>query len=85
MAIFYRVDNFAVLIDENTLEFASPVIDIDGKRGSAQIHVNELGEISKDTKERYSHISEDIIWDSDIDKFALTKTKNGLNYLETKR
>jgi excisionase family DNA binding protein len=72
-SVCYSPKDFTIMADDNTLEFASPVIDSQGKRGSAQIKVLTDGTILKDSKERYSVDEKTVIWSSDIDKFVIEK------------
>jgi hypothetical protein len=61
------------MVDDNTLEFVSPVEDSHGKRGSAHIKVLSNGKILKDKKEQFSADSRTIIWSDDIEIFVNKK------------
>jgi len=72
-SVCYTPKDFSIMVDDNTLEFASPVEDSQGKRGSAQIKVLKDGTLLKDNKERFSVDERTVSWSNDIDKFANEK------------
>lgn len=75
--VCFSPKDFAIMIDDNTLEFASPVADSQGRRGSAQIKILKDGSLLKDNKERYSVDERSVTWSDDIDDFVIEIEKLG--------
>lgn len=72
-SVYFAPKDFSVMVDDNTLEFVSPVVDSQGMKGSAQIKVFTDGTLLKDNKERFSADERSVIWSNDIDAFAIEK------------
>ncbi|MDR1551041.1 MAG: helix-turn-helix domain-containing protein [Hungatella sp.] len=80
--VCFTPKDFAIKIDDNTLEFASPVADSQGRRRSAQIKVLTDCTLLKDNKERYSADERSVTWSDDIDDFVIEKLGNKPNLSE---